>query len=158
MNSEYPGFSTLDMRTQTAMIEQGHIFHETQFASTVSKPMSHDLEAAQAFAAAHDPLTETQTETIEHIKAEAGRIILGRFPEWQQRNMIAAAVNLERKERLSGLTTEEQAAIADLTANWAWVDAVRDYSNVLAGAVVAALTVEAVEAIAAGVTRDLEAI
>ena len=70
--------------------------------------------------------------TAFDVKMEAERRILARFPDWQQRNMIARGVDLLRK-RVEGATwsAQEQAEADALQTAWDWVLAVRVASNEL---------------------------
>lgn len=73
------------------------------------------------------------------IKTEAGRRILGAYPDWVQANMTARAVELTRARVLGTITPAEEAEEAVLQAAWDWIKAVRAYSNTLE-AQVAAMT------------------
>jgi len=53
-------------------------------------------------------------------------VIVGRYPEWKQRNMIARMVELNTKATPSA---EEEAEMAALQSVWDWVKAVRAESD-----------------------------
>jgi len=79
-----------------------------------------------------DALDDSTIETlrVSKIKAEAGRIINARYPEWKQRNMTARGLELVREEQVNGsLTTEETAEIGDIEAVWAWIKSIRTTSD-----------------------------
>ena len=69
--------------------------------------------------------------TAEDVKAEAGRRIVARYPEWKQRNMTARAVELLHIQASQPWTPEEQAEADALQAAWAWIASVRAASDVL---------------------------
>lgn len=70
--------------------------------------------------------TEAAAQRIPDIKAAAGAVIVERYPEWKQRNMIARMVELNAKATPSA---EEEAEMAALQAVWDWVKAVRAESD-----------------------------
>lgn len=49
-------------------------------------------------------LSEIKAQKIEHIKLEAGRRIVAAYPEWKQRNHMAAIADIHNKE-LVGIKT-----------------------------------------------------
>lgn len=66
------------------------------------------------------------------VKAEAQRRILGRFPEWKQRNMIARSVELTLElARGKPWTAEQSAEAAALQATWSWIGEVRAASDAI---------------------------
>ncbi len=77
------------------------------------------------------------------IKAEAGRRILHRFPEWKQLNMTARQAELARIQAglmrdadgtllpARTLSAEEAAEEAGIARVWAWIKAVRVASDTL---------------------------
>lgn len=68
--------------------------------------------------------------TTEHVKAEARRRILDRFPDWRQVNMTARGVELQDIWRRNGKwTVEEQAESDALSAAWGWIKSVRMASD-----------------------------
>lgn len=79
------------------------------------------------------PDAETlKTRRIQEIKSKAGDLINGAFPDWKQRNMIAAGVELQDSWRLNGVWTADEQALSDqLKASWGWVLQVRAHSNTL---------------------------
>jgi hypothetical protein len=98
--------------------------------------------AAQAVIEGIDP----DAPRSAHVKAEAGRRILARYPGWKQRNMTARAVELTFKVAQSGaLSADEGAETAALQAAWDWIKAVRAASDAL----------EAVAPIPAGFADDI---
>ena len=69
---------------------------------------------------------------VSHIKARAGSLIEERYPDYKQRNMLAASVILQDTWRRNGVWTEEEQAQADaLNAAWDWIKSVRTHSNAL---------------------------
>lgn len=72
----------------------------------------------------------SEDEQRRAVKAEAGRRILERFPEWKQANMRARSVELIRKGE-QNWTTEEAQEAAAIQSAWDWVKAVREASNVI---------------------------
>lgn len=69
---------------------------------------------------------------LEDIKGYAGRLILQRFPDWKQRNMIAFSLDLERRLRRGETpSAAEQAQMNTIDSIWVWVKAVRSYSDTL---------------------------
>lgn len=72
----------------------------------------------------------SEDEQRRAVKAEAGRRILERFPEWKQANMTARSVELIRKGEQNWTTEEAQEAAAIQSAR-DWVKAVREASNVI---------------------------
>ncbi len=70
--------------------------------------------------------------TAAKIKAEAGRRILARFPDWKQANMTARGVELVGIRVVAGTWTPEEAAEAEaLGTAWDWIKAVRAASDAL---------------------------
>ena len=63
---------------------------------------------------------------VPEIKEAAGVVIVERYPEWKQRNMIARMVELNAKATPSA---EEEAEMAALQSVWDWVKAVRAESD-----------------------------
>lgn len=76
------------------------------------------------------------------VKVRAGQIILAAASETQQRNMLMRGLKLERKERLQGLTADEQAEAAALDAASGWIEAVRAHSNAMEAALEAGSAVD----------------
>jgi len=95
----------------------------------VTREMTPEEEAAynaeQAAEAQHEA-AEASAQRIPDIKAAAGAVIVGRYPEWKQRNMIARMVELNTKATPSA---EEEAEMAALQSVWDWVKAVRAESD-----------------------------
>lgn len=103
-----------------------------------SQPTQAEIDAAHLPAAKH---FAKQT-----IKAEANRRILATMPDWKQRNLLARANELIRKEVKGTATAEESAELDALeTAKWQ-VDTVRAASDAAEAAVDALTTVADVEA------------
>lgn len=75
------------------------------------------------------------------IDDEAGRVILSRYPEWKQRNMIAKGVELAYKVATNSATADEMQQIGQLQAVWAWIEAVRARSDALQAAYAAGSSV-----------------
>ena len=67
----------------------------------------------------------------EDVKAEAGRRIVARYPEWKQRNMTARGVELLHIQTSEPWTPEEQAEADALQAAWDWIASVRAASDIL---------------------------
>lgn len=64
------------------------------------------------------------------VKAEARRRILAVYPDWMQANMTARSVELQDIIRINGVwTTEEEAEYELLKTRWAWIKAIRVFSN-----------------------------
>jgi len=68
--------------------------------------------------------------TIDAIKAEAKRRILGIAPEWKQRNMLARAAELLRIGE-PNWTPSQQAEVAAMDAAWADIEAIRAKSDAI---------------------------
>jgi hypothetical protein len=68
--------------------------------------------------------------TKEMIKAEAGRRILARYPDYVQRNMIARSLELVNV-KLSGTSTQGDEEALQLKQAWDWIKTVRERSNEL---------------------------
>lgn len=68
---------------------------------------------------------------IASIKAEANRRITEKLPIWKQNNLQGRFSQLDRKDRLSGLTQSEVDEMADIEAKYEWTLAVRAYSDQL---------------------------
>ena len=75
-----------------------------------------------------EPLPD-EPSRIASIKSAAGGIILARYPQWKQSNMIARMVELVDKKLTSPLTLPEQIEEQALRAAWSWVKSVRAASN-----------------------------
>lgn len=89
-----------------------------------------------------------QAAAVAAFKAEAARRILTRWPDYQQRNMTARALELTRKRVAGSVLT--QAEIDEETAfqaAWDWIKLVRGAENAATAAAMAAGTVAAVAAI-----------
>ena len=69
--------------------------------------------------------------TADDVKAEAGRRIVARYPEWKQRNMTARGVELLHIQTSEPWTPEEQAEADALQAAWDWIASVRAASDIL---------------------------
>lgn len=75
---------------------------------------------------------EAITYTPNDVRREAQRRINLLFPEWKQRNMNEARLELmESRIENGSLTTAELAVLSVLKENWAMIKAVRAASNVL---------------------------
>jgi len=75
----------------------------------------------------------SEDEQRRAVKAEAGRRILERFPEWKQANMTARSVELIRKGE-QNWTTEEAQEAAAIQSAWDWVKDVQTASDALESA------------------------
>lgn len=82
--------------------------------------------------------------TIAKVKAEANAKILALAPDWKQRNLIAGAVELERIERLTGVTPETTAKLAAIQLVWTQVGEIRAASDAIEAAILALATWQAV--------------
>jgi predicted house-cleaning NTP pyrophosphatase (Maf/HAM1 superfamily) len=91
-----------------------------------------------------EDLGAKKAHAVAGVKAEAGKRILARYPQYKQANMTARAVELAADNQKTG---PEWTAIR---AAWDWVKAVRAESNRIEAAVMAADTVAAVDAAVAG--------
>jgi len=158
MSSEYPNFTSLPSRTQSALLDRGHVFHETVYSTTTPIAKTKDLVAAQAFAAAYDPLAEAQEKAIAFIKQDAGRVITARHTIIDQLNKTAEAAAILEAVQATGWTPELTARSEYLKNVRLWVIAVRTRSDELEADVMAATTPEAVDAIVASVPTELEAV
>lgn len=65
-------------------------------------------------------------EKMDDVRAEAGRRITARYPQWKQANMTAAAV---------AALAAGHPIPADIAAAWSWIQAVREESNRLENAI-----------------------
>jgi len=65
------------------------------------------------------------------IKSIAGQVILAIAPEYKQRNMLAAALRIENKQRLGTSTAEEDATASAIIALWNRVEEIRAKSDEL---------------------------
>jgi len=66
-----------------------------------------------------------ESQRVNALKGHAGLIILARFPDWKQRNMIAHSLKLDRIARTRTLDIDEQTAYDSYEAAWAWVEKIR---------------------------------
>lgn len=78
------------------------------------------------------PVFNRKDKRIAEIKAKAGELIVAIAPEWKQRNMTAAGLELTSK-RAQGqtLTADELSTEAAIVALWAQIKAIRDHSDQL---------------------------
>lgn len=79
------------------------------------------------------------------VKHEANRRILAIMPDWKQRNSIARAAELSRKESKGTATPEEITELDQLETTWAGIKAIRSASDSIEAEVAALTTIEAVE-------------
>jgi len=70
-------------------------------------------------------LVKLEDERVAALKTHAGNVILARFPDWKQRNMIAHSLKLDRIARTRTLDIDEQSAYDSYEAAWAWVEKIR---------------------------------
>ena len=103
-----------------------------------AKPRPTDAEIAAA------ALPAAKAAKKAEIKAAARAQILARYPEWQQANLTARAVELVSLNELTGPEWQRMQSI------WAWIKAVRAHSDLLEADVANCTTVEAVEGIVIG--------
>lgn len=81
--------------------------------------------------------------TVQGMKAAARGVIIARFPEWRQANMVARGVELQDLWRRNGQwTPDEQAEAGQLQASWDWIKAVRARSDELEAAIAAGQAVD----------------
>lgn len=73
-----------------------------------------------------DEYEELKDNKINTIKSEASNIILSKYPDWKQRNMIARSLELKTKDPLS---EEEQAELNTYQSIWNWIEDIRAQSN-----------------------------
>lgn len=76
---------------------------------------------------------QAELKRITAIKTEAGNIILARYPQWKQTNMIARSIELDRIKSERVLSVGEQAEYDSYEAAWDWVKRVRSESDRLEG-------------------------
>ena len=103
-----------------------------------TKPRPTDAEIAAAALPAAKAAKKTE------IKTAARAQILARYPEWQQANLTARAVELVSLGQTTGSEWARMQAI------WDWIKAVRARSDLLEADVAGCTTVEAVEGIVIG--------
>lgn len=72
---------------------------------------------------------QMEAERVAAIKARASEHILAALPYWLQNNLQSRAIELDRKDRLEGLTTPEQEELDAIIDVWAWVKIIRAESN-----------------------------
>ncbi len=75
-------------------------------------------------------LAERKAAMAALIKAEAGRRILTRYPEWIQRNMTARSMALLDKGSKNWDANDQQDAQTNRAA-WAWIESIRSRSDTL---------------------------
>lgn len=102
------------------------------------EPQPTDAEIAAAALPAAKAAKRTE------IKAAARAQILARYPEWQQQNMTARAVELVSLGQTTGPEAQQIQAV------WAWIKEVRARSDLLEADVDNCTTVEAVEQLTIG--------
>ncbi len=73
---------------------------------------------------------QTDAARVADIKAEARRIILERYSENDQRNMLAVAARITRIDEVNR-TPEQETILDELDAAFAWVESVRATSDQL---------------------------
>jgi hypothetical protein len=70
--------------------------------------------------------------TVGMIKAEAGKRILVRYPQWKQANMTARMVELNKiRASVGSWTAGEQIEVDVIQSAWDWVKSVRSASDAL---------------------------
>jgi hypothetical protein len=70
--------------------------------------------------------------TTDMIKAEAGKRILVRYPQWKQANMTARMVELNKiRASVGSWTAGEQIEVDVIQSAWDWVKSVRSASDAL---------------------------
>jgi hypothetical protein len=70
--------------------------------------------------------------TVEMVKAEAGKRILVRYPQWKQANMTARMVELNKiRASVGSWTAGEQIEVDVIQSAWDWVKSVRSASDAL---------------------------
>jgi hypothetical protein len=80
---------------------------------------------------AHERMMQFRADVVTRIKAEAGRRILMRLPDWKQRNYLARSLELTRKEQAgTKLTWQEAREIMFIEGEWAWAKSTRLASDV----------------------------
>lgn len=65
---------------------------------------------------------------VDMVKRYAERLIVERYPDWKQRNMITRSITLQN---ISPRTDDEQAELASISVAWDWIDAIRMASDSL---------------------------
>ena len=129
-------FSGIDFEREVILQDNG----DGPYIAAWRRPEPQPTDAEIAAAALPAAKAAKKTE----IKAAARAQILARYPEWQQANLLARAVELVSVGDLSGPEWQQ------MQAGWAWIQAVRARSDLLEADVAACATVEAVEGIVIG--------
>ena len=75
-----------------------------------------------------DEIDAYYDKKIGMVKSYAGELILARYTDWKQRNMLMRVATLQN---ISPLTEDEQAELASISVAWDWIDAVRTASDTL---------------------------
>jgi hypothetical protein len=76
--------------------------------------------------------TDPVVVTADMIKAEAGKRILVRYPQWKQANMTARMVELNKiRADVGSWTAGEQIEVDVIQSAWDWVKSVRSASDAL---------------------------
>jgi len=73
-----------------------------------------------------DKLTELKKYKILDIKRIAGNIIISKYADWKQRNIIVCLLELKTK---SVLTTDESLELKNYQSIWDWIKNIRQQSN-----------------------------
>jgi len=90
-----------------------------------TKPTWEELVAAAVEYESAEMLKSIATS----IKSIAGQVILAMVPEYKQRNMLAAALRIENKQRLGTSTAEDDATAEAIIAIWGGIEAIRAKSD-----------------------------
>jgi hypothetical protein len=113
--------------------DYGNGHYEIQFADGTTR-----------FATDAEVLAAAKAAKRTEIKQAARARILARYPEWQQQNMTARAVELVSLGQTTGPEAQKIQAV------WAWIKEVRARSDLLEADVDNCTTVEAVEQLTIG--------
>lgn len=85
-----------------------------------------DDAAVQSIIDQYTPQIHAARQT-QAIRNHANKVIVSRYPEWQQRNMLARMMELN--VILFDLSPDEVLEAQAIKAAWAWIKTVREYSN-----------------------------
>lgn len=98
------------------------------------------------------PLIKIKNERLGLINGIAGEKILGKYPDWKQRNMTARFIQLMTLSQL-----ESQEAI-DLKLAWEWIGSIRALSNIASNDVNNATNAQEIDLAMSSYTTNLSAI
>ena len=112
-------------------VEIGTLYHPAFIADLVPDLNGKAVAGGIWDGTAFGPLPATAV-TAEDVKRECARRILAIASEWKQRNLIARALELTRKEiTADGLSAAENEEVATIQAVWDRISALRTASDTL---------------------------